>query len=105
MDMEAVESMIKSGDEYAKLVYDSMAYQISKGIGELATVVRGKVDAIILTGGVSYSKMMTELIYNRVNFISKVELMPGENELEALTFGILRVLRNEEELHTYKELT
>lgn len=48
---------------------------------------------------------MTGLIYNRVNFISKVELMPGENELEALTFGILRVLRNEEELHTYKELT
>ncbi|MCT8975147.1 butyrate kinase [Clostridium sp. CX1] len=96
-----VEKKILSGDEEAKLVYEAMAYQIAKGIGELATVVDGEVDAIVITGGIAYSKMITEWIQKRVKFIANVEIVPGENELEALAFGTLRVLKGEEKAHEY----
>lgn len=96
-----VEEMIKAGDENAKLVYEAMAYQISKGIGELATVVEGKVDHIILTGGIAYSKMITQWISNRVSFIAPVIIAAGENELESLAMGTLRVLKGEEEARIY----
>lgn len=96
-----VEKKIESGDENAKLVYEAMAYQIAKGIGELATVVDGEVDAVIITGGIAYSKMMTGWIKKRVQFIAPVEIVPGENELEALAFGALRVLKGEEKAHEY----
>lgn len=102
-DTREVEKMIENGNSDAKLIYEAFAYQISKGIGELATVVDGNIDAIILTGGVAYSKVMTNMINKRVNFIGKVEIIPGENELEALTLGVLRVLKKEEEAHIYKE--
>ncbi|MGL5692680.1 MAG: butyrate kinase [Peptostreptococcaceae bacterium] len=103
IDTIEVEKKIEQGDLYAKLIYDAMAYQISKGIGELATVVDGNIDAIILTGGVSYSTRMTNMIKNKVGFISKIEIIAGENELEALTFGALRVLKGEEKAHVYIE--
>jgi len=103
VDAREVEKMIKEGNEEAKLVYEAMAYQIAKGIGELSTVVKGKVDAIILTGGIAYSKMMTDMIKERVEFIAPVEIMAGENEMESLALGTLRVLRNEEEAREYTE--
>lgn len=96
-----VEEKIKGGYENAKLVYEAMAYQIAKGIGELATVVHGNVDRIIITGGIAYSKMMTEWIKKRVEFIAPVEIVPGENELESLAFGTLRVLKGEEVAREY----
>ena len=65
IDARQVETMIQEGNKYAKLIYEAMAYQIAKGIGDLATVVEGKVDAIILTGGIAYSKMLTSWIKNR----------------------------------------
>lgn len=103
IDARQVETMIQEGNEYAKLIYEAMAYQIAKGIGDLATVVEGKVDAIILTGGIAYSKMLTSWIRNRVSFISHVEIMPGENEMEALAYGALRVMRGEEKAREYTE--
>ncbi|HNZ82329.1 MAG TPA: butyrate kinase [Sedimentibacter sp.] len=103
IDARQVETMIQEGNEYAKLIYEAMAYQIAKGIGDLATVVEGKVDAIILTGGIAYSKMLTSWIKNRVSFISHVEIMPGENEMEALAYGALRVMRGEEKAREYTE--
>lgn len=103
-DAREVEKMIAEGNEKAKLIYEAMAYQIAKGIGEMATVVKGKVDAIILTGGIAYSKMMTDMIKERVEFIAPVIIMPGENEMEALTFGALRVLKGQEEAREYKEV-
>ncbi|HHZ00539.1 MAG TPA: butyrate kinase [Sedimentibacter sp.] len=103
IDAREVEKMIANGDEYAKLIYEAMAYQIAKGIGELATVVEGKVDAIILTGGIAHSQMLTSWIKNRVSFIAHVEIMPGENEMEALAYGALRVLRGEEKAKEYTE--
>ena len=95
--------MINNNDEKAKVVYEAMALQISKGIGELATVVKGNVDAIVVTGGIAYSKMMTSWIEDRVKFIAPVHIMPGENELESLAFGALRVLKNEEKIQEYTE--
>lgn len=96
-----VERMIDQGDNYAELVYEAMAYQISKGIGELATVVSGDVDRIIITGGIAYSKRMTNWIKRRVSYIAPVEVVPGEDELEALAMGAWRVLNGKEEAHTY----
>jgi butyrate kinase len=96
-----VEQMIDAGDEKAALVYEAMAYNIAKNIGKLAAAAQGRVDAIILTGGLAYSKMLTQWIAKRVNFIAPVKIMPGENEMEALAFGALRVLRGEETAHTF----
>ncbi|MBF4692545.1 butyrate kinase [Fusibacter ferrireducens] len=102
-DARAVEKMIEQGDAYAKLIYESLAYQVSKGIGELATVVDGKVDAIILTGGIAHSKLLTSWIEKKVAFIASVYVLPGENEMSALALGALRVLRNEEVASQYSE--
>ncbi len=102
-DAREIEKMIENGDEKAKIVYEAMAYQVAKSIGELATVVEGKVDAIVLTGGIAHSEMMTSWIKKRVEFIAPVEIMPGENEMESLAYGILRVLRGEEEAREYTE--
>lgn len=96
-----VEERIAQGDQEALLIYEAMAYQIAKGIGELATVVKGKLDGIILTGGVANSEMLTRWIIERVKFIAPVVIMPGENEMEALALGTLRVLRQEETAHEY----
>ena len=96
-DARTVEKMIADGDENAEMVYRAMAYQISKSIGELATVVDGSVDAIVLTGGIAYSGLFTDWIRERVSFIAPVVICPGENEMDALAGGALRVLRGEEE--------
>lgn len=103
VDVREVEQRITDGDEYAKLIYDALILQVAKSIGELATVVNGKVDAIILTGGIAYSKYMVESLVKRVEFIAPVEVLPGENELEALAFGVLRVMREEEDAMIYKD--
>jgi len=96
-----VEEKINKGDEHAKLVYEAMAYQIAKAIGQLAVVLEGEIDKIILTGGIAYSKMLTDWIVKRVSFIAPVEILPGENELESLALGTLRVLKGEEEAYEY----
>lgn len=102
-DARQIEKMIEDGDEKARVVYEAMAYQVAKSIGELATVVEGNVDVIILTGGIAYSEMITSWIKKRVKFIAPVEIMPGQNEMESLAYGILRVLRGEEEAREYTE--
>lgn len=103
VDAREVQKMIEDGNEEAKLIFEAMAYQIAKGIGELATVVKGKVDAIILTGGIAYSKMITSWISERVESIAPVEIMAGENEMESLALGTLRVLRQQETAMDYVE--
>jgi butyrate kinase len=96
-----IEERIAKGDARAKLIYEAMAYQIAKGIGDLSTVVYGEVDAIALTGGIAGSALITGWIRERVEFIAPVHVFPGENELEALAQGTLRVLRGEEIAHEY----
>lgn len=103
IDTRDVQDMIANGNEEARLIYEAMAYQIAKGIGELATVLEGKIDVIILTGGIAYSNMLTDWIVKRVSFLAPVEILAGENEMEALTYGALRVLRGEEVALEYTE--
>lgn len=102
-DAREVEEKIKNGDKYAKLIYDSMIYQIAKDIGSLAVALKGSVDAIILTGGMAYSNYITNNIKTYVGFISNVEVYPGEKELESLAMGALRVIKGEEQARRYKE--
>ena len=104
VDAREVLKMIENGDENAKLILEAMAYQVAKGIGELATVVEGKVDAIVITGGIAYSDVITSWIKKRVEFIATVEIIPGENEMESLALGTLRVLNGEEEAKEYTEI-
>lgn len=96
-----VEKMIKHGDEKAKLIYQAMAYQISKEIGAASAALSGRVDAIILTGGLAYGNEFISEISNRVNWIADVIVQPGENELRALAEGALRVLQGEEKEKEY----
>lgn len=103
LDAREVEKMIDEGNDQAALTYKAMAYQISKGVGEMATVLEGNVDAIVITGGIAYSKMVTTWISDRVSFLGPIEIMAGENELEALAFGALRVLKGQEEALEYLE--
>jgi butyrate kinase len=98
-----VEERAAAGDEKARQVYEAMAYQIAKEIGAMAPVLMGKVDAIILTGGLAASKMLTDWIIERVGFIAPVRLYPGQDEMKALVLGSLRVLRGTEEAKTYPE--
>ncbi|WP_431804916.1 butyrate kinase [Halobacillus andaensis] len=91
-----VEKMIDHGDQKAKLIYEAMSYQIAKEIGSMSAVLEGNVDAIALTGGLAYGKAFTEAISKRVSWISDVLIYPGENELEALNEGTLRVLNKQE---------
>lgn len=99
VDMIEVENRIKSGDKEAKLIYDAMGYQIAKSIASLSVVHFGKVDKIILTGGLANTKMLTNFIKERISFLGEVLILPGEHEMKALSEGALRVLRGEEEPH------
>jgi len=100
-DVKEVEERIKNGDKQAELVLKAMAILIAKAIGQLATDTNGNVDQIVLTGGIANSKLVTKWILERVEFIAPVSIMPGEEEMEALAAGALRVIRGEEELHIY----
>lgn len=96
-----VEERIKKGDETASQVYEAMAYQVAKEIGAMSTVLHGKVDGIVLTGGLAYGQEFVHFISERVKWIADVFIYPGENELIALAEGTLRVLRNEEPAKEY----
>lgn len=100
-DCRVIEKMIKGGDQHADLVFQAQAYQIAKGIGLLSIVLKGKCDAIILTGGVARSQMLTDRIKEYVSFIAPVAVLPGENEMEALALGGLRLLSGEETARQY----
>jgi butyrate kinase len=95
-DEDEVQKMINNGDEFAALVLDSMAYQVSKEIGAMTAVLEGLVDAIILTGGLAHSIRFTGAIKQRVDKLAPVYVFPGEDELLALASGVLRVLRGKE---------
>jgi len=101
-DARVVEAAMIVGDTKAKLVHDAMGYQVSKEIGAAAAVLNGKVDAIILTGGMAYGKPMVNLIKEKVSFIAPVIVYPGEDEMLALAQGAIRVLSGKEEAKEYK---
>lgn len=96
-----IEKMIASGDQYAKLIYDAMAYQLCKFIGSYAVVLEGDVDGIILTGGVSNDEYFVNNIKKRCSFIAPIKVYGGDFEMEALAAGALRALKGEEETKIY----
>jgi len=98
-----IDEMIKSGDKNAEKVFSAMGYQVAKEIGAVATVLCGKVDGIILTGGLAYNKSLVEYIENMVKYICPVVVYPGEDELLALAESGLRVLAGEEKAKILKE--
>lgn len=83
-----------NGDDQSKLMIDAMCYQVAKDVGSMATVLKGKIDAIAITGGVANDKKMMANITERVSFIANVHIYPGEEEMLALTEGCLRVLND-----------
>lgn len=92
----------QSGDRQAAEVLEAMCYQIAKEIGACATVLKGKVEAIVVTGGVAYNRMLTDWIRERTEFItSKFLVYPGEDEMPALAAGALRVLAGQERAREY----
>lgn len=100
-NLEEITQRIDNGDSRAKLCLEAMAYQIAKEIGAMATVLKGMVDAVIITGGMAHSQLLLDWIKERITFISEVVVYPGEDEMEALALGALRVLRGEEEAKEY----
>jgi butyrate kinase len=96
-----VERRIEAGDQKARLIYEAMAYQIAKEIGSMATVLKGQVDAVVITGGAAHSEMLLDWIQERVVWIAPVLIYPGEDEMLALAQGALRVLTGVEEARIY----
>ena len=101
-NLKIVKEMVDKGNKRAKLLYEAMAYQISKEIGACASVLCGDVQAVVLSGGLVYEEFFIELIRKRVNFIAKIMVFPGGDEMIALAMGALRVPRGEEKLKEYE---
>jgi butyrate kinase len=99
--VEEVEKRIERGDQAAREVLEAMAYQIAKEIGAMATVLRGGVSAIVLTGGLAGSQRLISLISDRVQFIAPLVVYAGDDEMKALALGALRVLQGAEEAKEY----
>lgn len=90
------------GDARASLIVDAFCYNVAKEIGSMATVLSGRVDAILLTGGIAHSQRICESVTQRVSFIAPVALFPGEDEMRALAENALRVLRGEQQPRLYQ---
>ena len=100
-DARVVEKMVKEGSAEAKLVQDAFYYQIAKDAGAMAAVLCGKVDQIILTGGIAYDPYTYEVLEKYLGFIAPITVYPGEDELLALCQGALRVVTGEEQAKEY----
>lgn len=100
-DMRDVEKMVDEGDAHAKELRDAFIFQVAKDIGSMACVLNGKVDAIIVTGGIAYDKGVVAGLKERAEWIAPFTVYPGEDELLALAQGALRVMNGEEEAMDY----
>lgn len=100
-DAREVERRIAAGDGAAEMLYRAMARQVAKEVGRAAVVLEGEVDRIVLTGGIAYSKLLTGWIAEEIEWVAPVAVYPGEDEMQALAEGALRVLRGEEEPKAY----
>lgn len=102
-DLREVERRIEAGDSRATLIFDAMVYQAAKDIGAMAAVLNGRVDAVLLTGGMARSEKLIEKLRAAVEWIARVTVYPGEDELQALAEGAMRVLCGEEKAHELKQ--
>jgi butyrate kinase len=97
-DLIEVERRIDAGDSNAAAVVEAMIYQIGKEAGAMAAVLEGKVDAVLLTGGMAHSERLVARLRGYVDWIAPVAVYPGEDELRALAEGVFRVLDGEEDV-------
>lgn len=100
-DIREVEKRILDGDKKAELIFDAMVYQVANWLAYLTPIVKGEIDYIVLTGGLAYSERFTNAVKERVGFLAELIIIPGENELESLAYGGLRVIQGKEEYNTY----
>lgn len=100
-NMRDITARIQAGDEVAAAVYRAMAYQVAKEIGKCVVALRAPLDAIVLTGGLAFDTMFVDWIRGAVSFLGPVMVFPGEDEMQALAEGALRVLDGVEEAKTY----
>lgn len=101
-DIQEIEQRIGNGDEEAQSAYHAMVYQSAKEVGAYAVVLKGNIDAIIITGGIARSETFVNALRSWIGFLCpRIMVYPGEGEMEALALGVLRVLRNEEQLRHY----
>ncbi len=100
-DAQKIHGLVESGDRKATLVWDAMVYQIAKDIGSMAVTLRGKVDGILLTGGLMRYDDIAQSLREQCGWIAPITVYPGELEQEALAGGVLKVLRGEGEANTY----
>ncbi len=101
-DAVEVEKRVREGDEYARQVYMAISYQVAREIGALATVLKGEVDAVLLTGGLAYSDMLMDDITERVKHIGPVKSYPGEGEMKAMAMNAYLVFNDEIDLKDYE---
>lgn len=94
-DVLAIIRAIEEGDQHAELVLDAMIYNVAKSIGAAATVLYGRIDAILLTGGIAHSDYVVSRLKERIAFLAPVHVYPGEDEMEALALNALGALRGE----------
>jgi butyrate kinase len=94
-DAKEVQEKASNGDEFAINIQHALGYQVAKAIGEMATVLCGEIDAILLTGGLAYNSYLVKYISKRIKFLADVYVYPGEDELEALAMNALRVATHE----------
>ena len=100
-DMRDVMKKVNEGDAKAAEMVDAFTFQVAKDMGSMACVLKGKVDQIIVTGGIAYNAPVIEALKERAGFIAPFTVYPGEDELLALTQGALRVLSGEEKAMEY----
>ena len=104
-DLQEVEQRIQAGDVQAQLIFEAMVYQISKEIAAMASVLEFRMNGILLTGGMAYSRRLCQAIKQRLQRLGPLYIEAGENELEALAIAGARVLTGEETVKTYGRLT
>src|SRR5690606_18279341 len=100
-DLREVLTRIELGDQTAALVLDALVYQTAKEAGAMAAVLDGRVDAVLLTGGMAHSAELVELLTQKLRWIAPIHVYPGEDELRALAEGALRVVGGEERAREY----
>ena len=100
-DAREVMKKIEQGDNYAKLIFEAMCYQIAKEIGAMAIVLKGKVEAIILTGGIAHNETLVNKIKDHTGWIAPVVVYPGEEEMKALAQAVIRVTDGVEKVKIY----
>lgn len=104
-DLLEVEERIAAGDRRARRVFEAMIYQIAKETGAMAAVLKGDIDGVLVTGGMAHSKQLVAALRERIGWIAPLSIYPGEDELQALVEGVLRVLRGEEPARSLNNVT